>query len=336
MLGGRDHLWRFLPGDEWKKLPECFKAPNRGLRLRPQKKVLVECLQCGKYVTRHRRSARYCSVECRRRADFERDALRNGKPLPSERERGFERRWRARLKGIRKHGSLEAYLRFTEEQRRKRGAALDEGHLQGVVSQGSWPGAEAEPRQSRGGGESFTHGDCNAFADLGFWSLAGSSSQRARVVLTLGCPGRKVLSAPGAFERRPPPGVIRYVHNFRPLITIPRHRVEQAERFFSAGLRPDGATLIFERDGLPWNPNTFGLTFARIVHDAKIPKVRLHDLRYSFASLLLAGGADLKTVSTALGHSTISITADVYAHVTPAMLRDAADLLDRVVESGKA
>jgi integrase len=113
------------------------------------------------------------------------------------------------------------------------------------------------------------------------------------------------------------------------------HRVEQAERFFSAGRRPDGNTLLFERDGLPWNPNTFGLTFARIARDAKLPKVRLHDLRHSFASLLLAGGADLKTVSQALGHSTISVTADTYAHVSPSMLKDAANLLDRVVASGR-
>ncbi|MGA8662691.1 MAG: site-specific integrase [Candidatus Cybelea sp.] len=115
-----------------------------------------------------------------------------------------------------------------------------------------------------------------------------------------------------------------------------RHRVEQAERFLHAGAgRPDGGTLLFERDGLPWNPNTFGLTFARIARDAKLPKVRLHDLRHSFASLLLAGGADLKTVSTALGHSTIAVTADTYAHVSPAMLHDAANLLDRVVASGR-
>jgi integrase len=113
------------------------------------------------------------------------------------------------------------------------------------------------------------------------------------------------------------------------------HRLEQAERFFSAGRRPDANTLLFERDSLPWNPNTFGLTFAQIARDAKLPKVRLHDLRHSFASLLLAGGADLKTVSQALGHSTISVTADVYAHVSPAMLHDAANLLDRVVESGR-
>jgi integrase len=113
------------------------------------------------------------------------------------------------------------------------------------------------------------------------------------------------------------------------------HRLEQAERFFSAGRRPDTETLLFERDGLPWNPNTFGLTFAQIARDAKLPKVRLHDLRHSFASLLLAGGADLKTVSQALGHSTIGVTADVYAHVSPAMLQNAANLLDRVVESGR-
>jgi integrase len=115
-----------------------------------------------------------------------------------------------------------------------------------------------------------------------------------------------------------------------------RHRLEQAERFMFAGAgRPTDDTLLFERDGLPWNPNTFGLTFARIVREAKLPKVRLHDLRHSFASLLLAGGADLKTVSTALGHSTIAVTADTYAHVSPAMLKDAAALLDRVVATGR-
>ena len=37
----------------------------------------------------------------------------------------------------------------------------------------------------------------------------------------------------------------------------------------------------------------------------------------------------------ALGHSTISVTADTYAHVSPAMLTGAADLLERVVASGK-
>jgi hypothetical protein len=137
VLTGRDHLWRFLPGAEWKKLPDCFKAPNRGRRLTPRKKVPVECLQCGKYVTRHRRSARYCSIECRRRAQLERDAIRGGKALPRERVRGSRRRWNARLKGIRKHGTLEAHLRFTEEQERKRAAIRDERQFQRLVAPAS-------------------------------------------------------------------------------------------------------------------------------------------------------------------------------------------------------
>ncbi|MGA7248963.1 MAG: site-specific integrase [Candidatus Cybelea sp.] len=116
---------------------------------------------------------------------------------------------------------------------------------------------------------------------------------------------------------------------------LKRHRLAQAQRYMKAGARPDADTLVFERDGEPWNPNSFGMQFADLAKDAKLPRARLHDLRHSFASLLLAGGADLKTVSTALGHSTISVTADTYAHVSPAMLHGAADLLERIVESGK-
>jgi len=48
-----------------------------------------------------------------------------------------------------------------------------------------------------------------------------------------------------------------------------------------------------------------------------------------------AGGADLKTVSTALGHSAIPITTDTYAHDSPAMLHDATKLLDRAIELGR-
>lgn len=63
----------------------------------------------------------------------------------------------------------------------------------------------------------------------------------------------------------------------------------------------------------------------------KLPKVPFHALRHSAASALLAAGVPLKVVSETLGHSTITITADLYAHVAPTLRRDAADAMDRAL-----
>jgi integrase len=110
-----------------------------------------------------------------------------------------------------------------------------------------------------------------------------------------------------------------------------RHRREQKDRFDGLGLWRTNDSLVFDRAGEPWCPNTFGLWFARLVKRFELPRVRLHDLRHSYASLMLERGVDLKTVSTALGHSTIRVTADTYAHVSPAMLQSAASRLDEAI-----
>lgn len=112
-----------------------------------------------------------------------------------------------------------------------------------------------------------------------------------------------------------------------------RHRREQQERFERLGVCRTNDDLVFDRDGEPWCPNTFGLCFARLVRRLKLPPVRLHDLRHSYTSLMVASGVDLKTVSTALGHSSIRVTADIYAHLLPAMERSAAARLDRIIGS---
>jgi hypothetical protein len=59
--------------------------------------------------------------------------------------------------------------------------------------------------------------------------------------------------------------------------------------------------------------------------------VRLHDLRHSFASLSLVAGADLKLISSALGHSTIAITANVYMHVAQSLQEAHATRLDSLL-----
>jgi integrase len=58
-----------------------------------------------------------------------------------------------------------------------------------------------------------------------------------------------------------------------------------------------------------------------------LPLVRLHDCRHSAATLWLEAGLPLKLVQELLGHSSIAITGDVYAHILPDYQRQAADVL---------
>lgn len=58
---------------------------------------------------------------------------------------------------------------------------------------------------------------------------------------------------------------------------------------------------------------------------AELPRIRLHDVRHTHASLLLAKGTPIKVVSERLGHSSITITLQCYVHVIPSMQKAAAE-----------
>ena len=64
---------------------------------------------------------------------------------------------------------------------------------------------------------------------------------------------------------------------------------------------------------------------------ADLPSVRLHDLRHTAATLLLAQGVDPRTVMETLGQSQISLTLNTYSHVLPALQADAAAKLDAIL-----
>ncbi len=59
--------------------------------------------------------------------------------------------------------------------------------------------------------------------------------------------------------------------------------------------------------------------------------MRLHTLRHSAPSFLLAAGTHTNVVQEHLGHSSYAITADIYSHVAPAQQREAADRLDEAI-----
>ena len=63
------------------------------------------------------------------------------------------------------------------------------------------------------------------------------------------------------------------------------------------------------------SPQYFTEHFKIILKQNGLKEIRLHDLRHSCASLLVAAEVDMKLIQSYLGHSTISITADTYSHL---------------------
>jgi integrase len=110
------------------------------------------------------------------------------------------------------------------------------------------------------------------------------------------------------------------------------HRANQAGERRARGPAWVETGLVFTReDGTALHPEYVTRHFQRLTRDAGLPPIRLHDLRHGAATLALAGGADLKTVSEMLGHSTITITADTYASVLPEVAHRAAEAAARLV-----
>jgi integrase len=77
--------------------------------------------------------------------------------------------------------------------------------------------------------------------------------------------------------------------------------------------------------------NLFRRHFKPLLKDAKLPDIRLYDLRHTCATLLLAAGENPKIVSERLGHASITLTLDTYSHVLPDMQQAAVEKLEALL-----
>ena len=93
--------------------------------------------------------------------------------------------------------------------------------------------------------------------------------------------------------------------------------------------------LVFTSvEGRPIDPCVLSHAFGRMSRQAGLVGIRFHDLRHTFASLMLLRGAKPKVISEALGHSSVAFTMDVYSHIIGGMQEDAMALLDGVLPAG--
>jgi integrase len=119
----------------------------------------------------------------------------------------------------------------------------------------------------------------------------------------------------------------------RTVEALREHRQRQLNERLDWGPPYQDHGLVFCReDGTPIWPRTFSRSFDHHVRAAALPKIRLHDLRHTHATLALEAGVHPKVVQERLGHSTIAITLDTYSHAIPAMQEDAAAKIAALLE----
>jgi integrase len=159
------------------------------------------------------------------------------------------------------------------------------------------------------------------------WEEVDLASATLRVRHTLQPPG----FPKGTPARLTPPKTrrsLRGVHlPHSAVAALLRHRkLQDAERATSNGSWRDRSLVFPNTLGTPMDyTNLMPRHFKPLLRRAGLPNIRFHDLRHTCATLLFTRGVHPKIVSEMLGHSSVSITLDIYSHVIPG-LGDAAAL----------
>jgi integrase len=90
--------------------------------------------------------------------------------------------------------------------------------------------------------------------------------------------------------------------------------------------------VLCRNDGNIMPKSSLFNAFERILKRADLPKVPIHSLRHTHAVLLLEAGADMKYVQERLGHGSIQITSDVYAHISKKIEKDTMDKYEEYIK----
>jgi integrase len=125
--------------------------------------------------------------------------------------------------------------------------------------------------------------------------------------------------------KRPKSGRGRIVDLSELAVTeLRKHRAQQESKLEQLGARLTRDSFVYVMwNGEPVKPDTFTTMWGQWSAGRK-PRVRFHDLRHAHATHMLASGIHPKIAQERLGHSTVSITLDLYSHVLPGMQAEAA------------
>lgn len=154
------------------------------------------------------------------------------------------------------------------------------------------------------------------------WSMVNFEQITIRVERSLGTVGGRLAWGPPKSES----GRRTVVVDATTLGIVKSHRARQNAEKLALGAGYVDDDLVFAReDGAALRPEWVSKRFHILTDAAKLPRIHLHDLRHSAASMALTAGVPMKVVSENLGHASLRITADVYSHVTTDLAKDSAE-----------
>ena len=90
---------------------------------------------------------------------------------------------------------------------------------------------------------------------------------------------------------------------------------QEQERAIRGGDYAASGHVVLDREGLPYSPNALSLAFTRFVRKNHLPRLTLHGLRHTFATIASAQGVPLFDIGKAMGHSTPATTGRIYTHL---------------------
>ena len=116
------------------------------------------------------------------------------------------------------------------------------------------------------------------------------------------------------------------------ITALKEYKKRQAARRLAAPVWEDTTGLLFTTgEGKAVQPRVLSRAFDVLQAKAKVPRIRLHDLRHTHATLLFNDGKNVKMISQRLGHSDVGITLSVYAHLAHDAQDEAATAIDSLL-----
>lgn len=111
------------------------------------------------------------------------------------------------------------------------------------------------------------------------------------------------------------------------------HRKAQAVERLAAGPAYDGERgLVFANEiGEPLDPASISAAFRRHVRDSGLPRITVHGLRHTFATLGVEAGVDVLYIAEVLGHSSPAITQAIYQHARPERTAEAVERIGAAI-----